>query len=175
MPISHVLLIHSKERISLNNGEFYLADAIDVIEEVLSSGGEFRMYPKGTSMLPLIVQGRDSVVLKRRFDDGAKKHDIAFYRRTNGQFVLHRVMRIEKDGSFVMCGDNQTALEYGIKREQIIGYVSRLYKGDKEHSLGSLRYKLYLLFWCFMPYRRAERFIKGKLSGLRRRLLGKNR
>ena len=48
------------------NHEFYLTDAIEVIEEVLSSGGEFRMFPKGTSMLPLLVQGRDSVVLFRR-------------------------------------------------------------------------------------------------------------
>ena len=57
----------------MNNSEFYLADAIEVIEDVLASGGEFRMYPKGTSMLPLIVQTRDSVVLKRNFEDGAKK------------------------------------------------------------------------------------------------------
>lgn len=157
----------------MNNGEFYLADAIEVIEEILSGGGEFRMYPKGTSMLPLIVQGRDSVVLERNFECGAKKNDIAFYRRDNGQFVLHRVMRVSDDGTYVMCGDNQTALEYGIKREQIIGYVSRLYRGDKEFSLTSVRYKLYLLVWCFMPYRRLERFIKGKLRGLKRRLFEK--
>ncbi len=157
----------------MNNGEFYLADAIEVIEEILSGGGEFRMYPKGTSMLPLIVQGRDSVVLERNFERGAKRNDIAFYRRDNGQFVLHRVMKICDDGTYVMCGDNQTALEYGIKREQIIGYVSRLYRGDKEFSLTSVKYRLYLLIWCFMPYRRLERFIKGKLRGLKRRMLGK--
>ncbi len=157
----------------MNNGEFYLADAIEVIEEVLSSGGEFRMYPKGTSMLPLIVQGKDSVVLKRYAEGGAQKHDIAFYRRTNGQFVLHRVMEISDDGAYTMCGDNQTALEYGIRGEQIIGYVCALYKGDKELPLSSLKYRLYVSVWCFMPYRRAERFVRAKLGGLRRRLFGK--
>ena len=162
----------------MNNGEFYLADAIEVIEEILAGGGEFRMYPKGTSMLPLIKQGKDSVVLKRNFEVGAKKNDIAFYRRVGGQFVLHRVMRVEKDGSFTMCGDNQTQLEYGIKKEQIIGYVDRLYKGEKKYSFNSLGYKLYIFFWCFMPYRRTWRFIRGKLSGLKRRLkklFGKNK
>ncbi len=154
----------------MNNGEFYLADAIDVIEEILAGGGEFRMYPKGTSMLPLIKQGIDSVVLKRNFESGANKRDIAFYRRANGQFVLHRVMKILDDGTYVMCGDNQTALEYGIKKEQIIGYVDRLYKGDRELTFDTLKYRLYLLFWCFMPYRKCWRFIKGKLSGLKRRL-----
>lgn len=154
----------------MNNGEFYLSDAIDVIEEVLAGGGEFRMYPKGISMLPFIVQGRDSVVLSRNFDCGARKHDIAFYRRTDGQFVLHRVMQVCDDGTFVMCGDNQTALERGIQREQIIGYVSRLYKGDKEYSLSSFKYGIYKFFWCFMPYRRTVMFIKRIPRAVARRL-----
>ena len=140
----------------MNNGEFFLADAIDVIDEILSGGGEFRMYPKGTSMLPLIVQGRDSVVLKRNNDIPARKHDIAFYRRTSGQFVLHRVMAIEKDGTYTMCGDNQFDLEKGITSQQIIGYVSCLYKGEKKRS--ALSYKLYVFFWCIMPLRRFVRF-----------------
>ena len=73
----------------MNNEEYYLADAIDVIDEVLASGGEFCIYPMGTSMLPLIVLTRDSVVLKRSEGVPAKKHDIAFYRRDDGHFVLH--------------------------------------------------------------------------------------
>ena len=154
----------------MNNGEFYLADAIEVIEEILAGGGEFRMYPKGTSMLPLIKQGRDSVVLKRNFETGAEKLDIAFYRRDNGQFVLHRVMSIEADGSYTMCGDNQTQLEYGIKKQQIIGYVERMYKGERELSFSTLGHRLYLLVWCFMPYRRLYFFVRGKLAGLKRRV-----
>ena len=154
----------------MNNGEFYLADAIEVIEEILAGGGEFRMYPKGTSMLPLIKQGQDSVVLKRNFKDTAKKLDIAFYRRTGGQFVLHRVMKVESDGSYTMCGDNQTQLEYGIKSEQIIGYVDRLYKGEREITFNSIGHKLYLLVWCFMPYRKFYFFARGKAAGLKRRI-----
>ena len=154
----------------MSNGEFYLSDAIEVIDEVLDGGGEFRMYPKGISMLPFIVQGRDSVVLRRDAAHGAKKHDIAFYRRTDGQFVLHRVMKVCDDGSFVMCGDNQTVLEPDIKKEQIIGYVSRLYKGDREYSFSSLKYKIYIFFWCFMPYRRTVMFIKRIPGAIARRL-----
>lgn len=154
----------------MNNGEFFLADAIDVIEEILAGGGEFRMYPKGTSMLPLIVQGKDSVVLKRNFENYANKHDIAFYRRTNGQFVLHRVMKVCDDGTYVMCGDNQSALEYGIKKEQVIGYVSKLYKDQKAISLVSFKYRSYLFVWCCMPFRKVVLYIRGKLSGLKVRL-----
>lgn len=150
----------------MNNGEFYLAEAIDVIEEVLASGGEFRMYPKGTSMLPLIVQTRDSVVLKRNFADGARKHDIAFYRRKNGQFVLHRVMKICADGTYTMCGDNQTALEKGIEKNQIIAYVSELYRKDKAVKTESVGYSLYVFFWTKLPIRRAFFFARRAVNKL---------
>ena len=42
-----------------------LSDYDPLIREVLASGGEFRLYPHGTSMRPLLRQGRDSVSLRR--------------------------------------------------------------------------------------------------------------
>ena len=152
----------------MNNSEFYLADAIEVIEEVLASGGEFRMYPKGTSMLPLIVQTRDSVVLKRNFEDGAKKHDIAFYRRRNGQFVLHRVMDICDDGTYTMCGDNQLVLEKGIQPQQIIAYVSEISRGDKSISPNRFLYKAYVFFWTKRPIRWVAFFPRRAIRKLKR-------
>ncbi len=144
----------------MNNGEFYLSDAIDAIEEVLNSGGEFHLYPKGTSMLPLLVQERDSVVLRRNSKMPAKKHDIAFYRRSNGQFVLHRVMQIEKDGTYTMCGDNQTRLEYGIRREQIIAYVSAIYRKGKRIKMENTGHLMYVFWWTKMPIRKLMFFVK---------------
>lgn len=161
----------------MNNGEFFLADAIDAIEEVLASGGEFRMYPRGTSMLPLIVQTRDSVVLKRNFEDAAKKHDIAFYRRDNGQFVLHRVMKICKDGTYVMCGDNQLNLEKGIRRDQIIAYVDRIYRKEKEVSADSRGYRAFVFWWTVMPLRWIcffPRRAKWKLTRIMKRIFSKH-
>lgn len=138
----------------MNNCEFALNDTIELIEEVISSGGEFRLFPKGVSMRPLLVQGRDSVVLRKKEGVPAKKHDIAFYKRSNGQFVLHRVMKIKKDGSYVMCGDNQFEFEEGISREQIIGYVSDIYRGNKRFSISSFKYRAYVFIWTKMPIRK---------------------
>ena len=45
---------------------YSLSEYADIIREVLDSGGEFTLYPRGTSMLPLIVEGRDSVTLEKR-------------------------------------------------------------------------------------------------------------
>ena len=144
----------------MNNNEFYLADAIEVIEEVLASGGEFRIYPRGTSMLPLIVQNRDSVVLKRNLNGKLKKNDIAFYRRKSGQFVLHRVMKVCDDGTYVMCGDNQTDLEKGIEGEQIIAYVSQLYRKERAVKMDGFLYSFYVFVWSKMPLRKMCRLAK---------------
>ena len=138
----------------MKHNEIYLGDAIDVIEEVLASGGEFKMYPKGNSMLPLIKAGADAVVLKKVAISDLKKNDIAFYKRDNGQFVLHRIMKCEADGTFTMCGDNQLYLERGIKGDQIICKVDRIYKKEKLLDFKGFRYRAYLAIWCSMPIRR---------------------
>ena len=153
----------------MNNNEYFLSDAIDVIQEVLNTGGEFRMYPKGTSMRPLLMQGQDSVVLEKKDPDLLKKHDVIFYRRENGQFVLHRIMKVCREGTFVLCGDNQTLLEKDVRKEQVIGYVSKIYKGDQLLSTTSFSHRMYMRFWMWMPYRKMIFFIKRGFRFLKRR------
>ena len=97
----------------MNKQLINLCDLYPLIEEVISSGGEFRMYPRGVSMLPLLTQGEDSVVLVSLGD--VCVNDMILYRRDSGQFVLHRLIKIEGD-EYIMCGDNQGELEKGIKR-----------------------------------------------------------
>ena len=136
-----------------------LSDAIDVIEEILSSGGDFRMFPRGTSMLPLIKQNIDSVVIERH-QGRLKKYDIAFYRRADGSFILHRVMKVCRDGSYIMCGDNQILLERGVSHEAVIARVKLIYKGDEQLQLDSAKYRLYAFLWTKMPVRRATFFAR---------------
>ena len=158
----------------MNNQEFYLSDAIEVIEEILESGGEFRLYPRGTSMLPLIVQSRDSVALCRTQGVSAQKGDIAFYKRSDGHFVLHRVMDVCADGTYVMCGDNQTLLERGIRSEQILARVCAVYRREKRIEVDSRAYRTYVFLWARMPLRRVLLFVYrafAKLSRIFRRIL----
>lgn len=133
-------------------GLFRLADYAGTIREVMDSGGEFTLYPRGTSMLPLIVQGRDSVTLVKA--EEFRAGDIAFYQRENGQYVLHRVIG-ERDGAFTMCGDNQLAPEYGVKPEQIIAKAAYITRKGSKITPRSLTYRLYVLLWRSFFIRRA--------------------
>lgn len=116
--------------------------------EQLSSGGQVRFKPKGTSMLPTLRQGTDEVVLTA-FNGSLKKYDIAFYRRQSGQFVLHRVVKKPCKNTYVMRGDHQFEYEYGITDENIIGVAKGFYRNGKFIKRGSL---LFLFFATVMPF-----------------------
>lgn len=110
--------------------------------EVIENGGTFRFYPRGVSMQPLLYQGKDSVELGKAGD--VKIGDAVFYRRDNGQFVLHRIVGVHK-GLYSMCGDNQFhAVEYGIRPDQILFKLVGYYKGDEYHSTEEPEYKEYV-------------------------------
>ena len=106
-------------------GLFRLADYAGTIREVMDSGGEFTLYPRGTSMLPLIVQGRDSVTLVKA--EEFRTGDIAFYQRENGQYVLHRVIAAD--------GETYTVLYVLLWRSLFIRRVyfklRRVFHGEK--------------------------------------------
>ncbi len=146
--------------------QFKLSDYDETIRMVLESGGEFRMFPRGISMLPLIVQQRDSVVLIKPKGD-LKKNDIAFYLRDDGHYVLHRVMKAE-NGKYSMCGDNQHWLEEGIENRHIIGVVSRINRKDKVITDDTLSYRIYLFVWQSFILRRVFFKFRGLFRKLRR-------
>ena len=131
----------------------YISEYDSLIREVLASGGEFRLYPRGTSMLPLLRQGIDSVGL-RNLDRAPQKFDILFYQRSDGSYVLHRVKEVTSDGGLILWGDNQYRLEYGITTDQIIGYAARIYRGEREINLQSFIYRSYLRLWQMQFLRR---------------------
>lgn len=146
--------------------KYQLKDYEHVIRDVLESGGEFQIYPRGTSMLPLLWQDRDWVTLVKPVDP-PRIRDIILYQRTDGSYVLHRILKREKDG-YVLCGDNQAWLEKGIQTEQIIGVVNALGINGKRYEKNSMRMQLYEQVWCFMPLRKlyfrvlGHRYLKRK-------------
>lgn len=131
---------------------FSIEEYDGLIREVLASGGEFRIYPRGTSMLPLLRQGTDSVAL-RQLNRPPRKFDILFYQRSDGSYILHRVKAVTTEG-LTLWGDNQTMLESGLQKEQIIGYAARIFRGEKEIAVQSLPYRAYLWLWQFMTVRK---------------------
>jgi len=74
-----------------------------IIKEELDRGESFAFTAFGNSMHPTIQGGIHRVTLSP-IKDELKKGDILFYRRKNGVFVLHRLCKIEADGTLTFCG-----------------------------------------------------------------------
>lgn len=121
----------------------------------------------GDSMMPLIKQGRDVLIIKK-VNGRLKKYDVPLYQRDSGQYVLHRILKVRKD-DYVICGDNRSFKEYGISDRHIIGVLTGVIRKGKEISVTSKKYRLYVHLWCdFFPIRafilRAVRFLKRRLK-----------
>ena len=98
-------------------------------EDVISEKGQLIYTNVGDSMYPLI-QPRDLLVIKK-LSRPIRRFDVPLYKRDSGQYVLHRVMKIKKDGSYVMCGDNRNQLEYGITDRHIIGILTDIIRNGQ--------------------------------------------
>lgn len=122
-----------------------LSEMYDVMKEMLDKGGTVNFNPRGTSMLPTIHNDGDRVVLKKI--KAIKKYDLPLYIRDNGQFVLHRVHKVNSDGTFNMCGDNQWQVEKGVRRDQIVATVISIQRGNKVIKTSNILYRIYVVLW----------------------------
>ena len=116
-----------------------------IIREQIAIGQSVELPPRGVSMLPLIREGRDSVILSP-VNGRLKRFDIPFYRRHDGTYVLHRVVGFDGDG-YVLCGDNQFVLERGIGDADLIAVVTGIRRGGKLIDLNGPLYRTYVVLW----------------------------
>ncbi|MBQ7459541.1 MAG: S24/S26 family peptidase [Bacteroidales bacterium] len=78
-----------------------------LLEEVgalLGEGREVAFTPKGTSMLPFIRGGKDTVTLKKL--EQVEVGDIVLVRLADERYVLHRVIGIDGDALLLMGDGN---------------------------------------------------------------------
>ena len=117
-------------------------------EEQLAQNGKLIYTNKGDSMIPLIKQDRDLLIIEPA-NGRLKKYDVPLYKRDSGQYVLHRILKVRED-DYVICGDNRWVKEYGIQDRHIIGVLTAVVRDDKEISVNNWKYKLYVHLWCDM-------------------------
>lgn len=142
-----------------------LEQAMPLIRERLAQGQSVQFGPKGTSMLPMLRQGIDNVVLSP-LPEKLKKYDLPLYQRDNGQYVLHRILKAGE--SYTCIGDNQFEYERGVRQDQMIALATAFYRDGKLYRVDALSYRLYCLFW---HYTRPLRHIWRRGIGFLRRCL----
>ena len=140
-----------------------LDELMPLIREQLAAGGSVSFSPRGTSMLPMLRQGIDTVTLSP-LPDRLRKYDLPLYQRENGQYVLHRVTAAEGD-CYTCIGDNQFSPESGLSHGQMIAIVTAFTRDGRKHTVDERGYQLYCRLWHHSrPVRYLFRRIKEKLK-----------
>ena len=133
-----------------------------LMKEQLAAGKNVRFSPRGISMLPMLRQGIDSVVLSP-LPEKLKKYDLPLDQRDNGQYVLHRIVKAGE--TYTCIGDNQFTYEKGVRHQQLIAVVTGFYRDEKYWPVSSFRYKCYCRFWHWTRFpRHVYRWFKRKLK-----------
>ncbi|MBO5454831.1 MAG: hypothetical protein J6A69_12840 [Clostridia bacterium] len=148
-----------KKNVSIN-------DIVPLIVETVNNGGKFRLYPKGISMMPLIRENKDSVLLEKC--ESISKDDILLYRRKEGVYVLHRVISV--CDSLTFCGDNQHVYERNVPKENVIAKVCAVYRKERIKKCDGFYMKLYLKY---IKLRRKKRVLFRLAGKFLKRVFGK--
>ena len=123
-----------------------------LMQEVLQSGGTVELTVSGNSMWPMLRHRVSRVRLTRV--EVLRKGDLPLYQRTDGKFILHRVVA-ENNGTYTCCGDNQWHVEPNLTKDQMIAVVTHFARRKHWVGVNCGAYCLYWRFWVAVrPLRR---------------------
>ena len=138
-------------------------ELLGIMREVFDAGGVFPFAPLGRSMLPMLREKRDTVVLAGADGREIRRLDVVLYLRdevgddgaVERRPVLHRVVALEPGGTFTLCGDRQTTPERGVTRAQVVGVLVEFTRKGRRVDAASRLYRLYAAVWTWLlPARR---------------------
>ena len=114
---------------------------VKIILSKLSCGEKVTLTVTGNSMEPFLFDGTDKVILQK-IKEPPKRGDIVFYRRKNGAYVLHRVVR-KKGDIYYFSGDAQRRVEGPIFKNQLLAVCKEVIREEKRVSEKSLLWLSY--------------------------------
>ena len=125
-------------------------------EEVLAESGKLAYTNVGVSMMPMLREGRDVMLIEAVGKRKLRCYDVVLFRRPGvngrGEYVLHRILRVKPDGKYWIVGDNCTSGEV-VDEKDILGILTQVRRdGRKNIRVTDLRYWIYVILWC-KPYR----------------------
>ena len=124
-----------------------------IIYDIVSCGGSVRLDVKGNSMMPLIRDEKDAVLLKKA--DNVQLYDVVLFKKGNGRIALHRIVEITND-TYTIIGDNQYRFDRNIRYDQLIAKAVEVQRGKRHIGEDSIR-KFGAFWYATYPIRNFTR------------------
>ena len=109
------------------------------IEDAVAEQGVYIGPTVGVSMLPMLKNRRDTIVVKPK-TERLKRLDVALYKRGD-DYVLHRVLA-PVEGGYIIRGDNCYAAE-NVPEEAVFGVLTEFFRKDKHILCTDKKYLRY--------------------------------
>lgn len=138
---------------------------VATLEGYLEAYGELTYTNVGTSMLPLLRQGRDLFTVTVRMDGRCRVGDVVLYRRPPDRHVLHRVVGVGSDGYHIL-GDNCLEREW-VSESDVIGVMTSFVRNGRVHGVDAIGYRAYT--WVWLRTERLRVTLRRMALGVRRR------
>ncbi|MBO5481256.1 MAG: S24/S26 family peptidase [Clostridia bacterium] len=117
-----------------------MPENVKTIEEVLLETGKYIGPTVGTSMLPMLKNRRDTIVVKAK-TERLKPLDVALYKRGN-LYILHRVLKVTDTG-YIIRGDNCYYDEI-VPEEDVIGVLTEFFRKKTHYYCTDEKYLKYV-------------------------------
>ena len=109
----------------------------------------------GTSMMPLLKEGRDRVELEPCSQERLKKGNVVLYKKNDGTLVLHRIIKTENREFFTVLGDHQFKNAERVNKNQIIAVACGFFIKGRYVTEKKRWYRMYKKIWlCNVNFRR---------------------
>lgn len=125
------------------------AEWMAIMQPLLEQGHLLKISPSGNSMRPLIVGGRDEVVLSASLGKKLKRGDIVLFSRDDGTYVLHRIYKIKGD-QYIINGDSQTWTEGPVEPSCIVAVAESVIHCGWKITCGNPGYRAFVGIWLFL-------------------------
>ena len=136
---------------------------VDVLRGLTEEGKEVSMLVAGSSMNPFLIHYRDTIFF-RKPDRPLRRGDMVFYQRESGQYVMHRILRVKKDGLYIV-GDAQSEIEGPVRPDQVFAVITRVVRKGKTIGPGDFWWEVFEHAWlCIVPLRRIIMAVYARLS-----------
>ena len=109
------------------------------IEDAVAEQGVYIGPTVGVSMLPMLKNRRDTIVVKPK-TERLNRLDVALYKRGD-DYVLHRVLA-PVEGGYIIRGDNCYADE-NVPEEAVFGVLTEFFRKDKHILCTDKKYLRY--------------------------------
>ncbi len=139
-------------------------------EEYLHEYGSLTYTNVGTSMMPLLRQGRDLFIAAPK-EGRCSVGDVVLYRRPPASWVLHRVVEVVPEG-YLTLGDNCVAREH-VAEDDVVGVMRGFVRDGRSgrgrtHDVSEFGYRAYTR--AVLVTERPRIFLKRALLAARRRV-----